>query len=138
MFFASQFIVCEIEEGCDKEHSDIHFNIPRIIRAREIENREEVVNEIILARLCDRFEHRAEVKAVKSLLRSRNLMYRFEDHAGKGRENKDDYGFAYTLVVTLLQLLFAHKIARQNHEKRDTDAEKRAHSDRKEHQRPVQ
>ena len=65
-------------------------------------------------------------------------MNRFENHAGKGRKDKDDSGFAYTLVVTLLQLLFAHKIARQNHEKRDADAEKGAHSDREEHQRSVQ
>ena len=138
MLFASQFIVCEVEEGCDKKHSDIHFDIPRIVRAREIEDRKEVIDEVILSRLRNSLKHRSVVEAVEGFLCCGNLVNGLEYHAGKGREDKYDNRLANALVVALFEFLAAHQIARQNHKQRYADAEQGAHRKGEEHQRTVQ
>ena len=64
-------------------------------------------------------------------------MDRLKNHADDGRENKHDDGFPYALVVAFFQLLFAHEVAREDHEQRHADAEERPHHDREEHPRSV-
>ena len=44
LFLAVQLVVREIEEGGNQEQADVHFDVPRVVRSREVERAEDEVD----------------------------------------------------------------------------------------------